>query len=140
MLKRGLSATLEELLLSAEYIFSQGNNEVMLCERGIRAFENYTRNTLDLSAVPSLKELSHLPIIVDPSHSTGRWKLVGPMAKSAVAAGADGVIIEVHPNSKASLSDGAQTLRLKDFSKLMRELNAVAHAVDREINLTGNVN
>lgn len=140
MLKRGLSATLEELLLSAVYILFQGNNEVMLCERGIRTFENYTRNTLDLSAVPSLKELSHLPIIVDPSHSTGRWKLVGPMAKSAVAAGADGVIIEVHPNPKASLNDGAQTLRLKDFSKLMRELNAVAHAVNREINLTGNVN
>ena len=139
MLKRGISTTLEELLLSAEYILSQGNDEVMLCERGIRTFENYTRNTLDLSAVPSLKELSHLPIIVDPSHSTGRWKLVGPMAKSAIAAGADGILIEVHPNPKASLSDGAQTLKLKNFSKLMMELNAVAHAVDREINLTGNV-
>lgn len=139
MLKRGISATLEELLLSAEYILSQGNEEVMLCERGIRTFENYTRNTLDLSAVPSLKELSHLPVIVDPSHSTGRWRLVGPMAKSAIAAGADGILIEVHPNPKVSLSDGAQALRLKDFGKLMMELNAVAHAVDREISLTGNV-
>jgi len=139
MLKRGLSATLEELLLSAEYILSQGNNEVMLCERGIRTFENYSRNTLDLSAVPSLKELSHLPIIVDLSHSTGRWRLVGPMAKFAIAAGVDGLLVEVHPNPKVSLSDGAQTLKLKDFSKLMMELNAVAHAVDREINLRGNV-
>jgi len=139
MLKRGISATLEELLLSAEYILSQGNNEVMLCERGIRTFENYTRNTLDLSAVPSLKELSHLPIIVDPSHSTSRWRLVGPMAKSAIAAGADGILIEVHPNPKVSLSDGAQTLKLKNYSKLIMELNAVAHAMDREINLTGNV-
>ena len=139
MLKKGLSATVEELLLSAEYILSQGNNEVMLCERGIRTFENYTRNTLDLSAVPSLKELSHLPIIVDPSHSTGRWRLVGPMVKSTIAAGVDSLLIEVHPNPKVSLSDGAQTLKLKDFSKLMMELNAVTHAVDREINLRGNV-
>jgi len=139
MLKRGLSATLEELLLSAEYILSQGNNEVMLRERGIRTFENYSRNTLDLSAVPSLKELSYLPIIVDPSHSTGRWRLVGPMAKSAIAAGVDSLLIEVRPNPKVSLSDGAQTLKLKDFSKLMIELNAVAHAVDKEINLRGNV-
>jgi len=139
MLKRGISATLEELLLSAEYILSQRNNEVMLCERGIRTFENYTRNTLDLSAVPSLKELSHLPIIVDPSHSTSRWRLVGPMAKSAIAAGADGILIEVHPNPKVSLSDGAQTLKLKNYSKLIMELNAVAHVMDREINLTGNV-
>ena len=139
MLKRGISATLEELLLSAEYILPQGNDEVMLCERGIRTFENYTRNTLDLSVVPSLKELSYLPFIVDPSYSTGRWRLVGPMAKSATAAGADGILIEVHPNPKVSLSDGAQALRLKNFCKLMIELNAVAHAVDREINLTGNV-
>ena len=140
MLKRGMSATLEELLLSAEYILSHGNSEVMLCERGIRTFENYTRNTLDLSAVPSLKELSHLPVIVDPSHSTGRWKLGGPMAKSAVAAGVDGLIIEVHPNPRISLSDGAQSLTLKNFNKLVVELDAVAHAVGRDINLTSYVN
>ena len=105
-IKRDISATLKELLLSDEYILSQGNDEVMLCERGIRTFENYTRNTLDLSAVPSLKELSHLPIIVDPSHGTSRWKLVWPMAKSTTVAGADGIFIEVHPNPKVSLSDG----------------------------------
>ena len=100
LLKRGMSATIEELLLSAEYILSQGNYEVILCERGIRTFENYTRNTLDLSAVPSLKRLSHLPIIVDPSHATGRWRLVSPMAKAAIVAGVDGLLIEVHPDPK----------------------------------------
>jgi len=133
LLKRGMSATLEELLLSAEYILSQGNHEVILCERGIRTFENYTRNTLDLSAVPALKRLSHLPVIVDPSHATGRWRLVTPMAKAAVAVGADGLLIEVHPDPKSSLSDGAQTLRIDTFAQLMKELNPIVLAVGREL-------
>ena len=133
LLKRGMSATLEELLLSAEYILSQGNYEVILCERGIRTFENYTRNTLDLSAVPALKRLSHLPIIVDPSHATGRWRLVSPMAKAAIAVGADGLLIEVHPDPKSSLSDGAQTLRIDTFAQLMKELGPIVQAVGREL-------
>jgi len=133
LLKRGMSATIEELLLSAEYILSQGNYEVILCERGIRTFENYTRNTLDLSAVPSLKRLSHLPIIVDPSHATGRWRLVSPMAKAAIAVGADGLLIEVHPDPKSSLSDGAQTLRIDTFAQLMKELGPIVQAVGREL-------
>jgi len=133
LLKRGMSATIEELLLSAEYILSQGNYEVILCERGIRTFENYTRNTLDLSAVPALKRLSHLPVIVDPSHATGRWRLVGPMAKAAIAAGADGLLIEVHPDPKSSLSDGAQTLKIDTFTQLMKELSPVVQAVGREL-------
>jgi 3-deoxy-7-phosphoheptulonate synthase len=133
LLKRGLSATIEELLLSAEYILSQGNYEVILCERGIRTFENYTRNTLDLSAVPALKRLSHLPIIVDPSHATGRWRLVNPMAKAAIAVGADGLLIEVHPDPKSSLSDGAQTLRIDTFAQLMKELSPIVQAVGREL-------
>lgn len=136
LLKRGLSATIEELLLSAEYILSQGNYEVILCERGIRTFENYTRNTLDLSAVPALKRLSHLPIIVDPSHATGRWRLVSPMAKAAIAAGADGLLIEVHPDPKSSLSDGAQTLRLATFTQLMKELSPIVQAVGRELGIS----
>jgi 3-deoxy-7-phosphoheptulonate synthase len=133
LLKRGMSASLEELLLSAEYILSQGNYEVILCERGIRTFENYTRNTLDLSAVPALKRLSHLPIIVDPSHATGRWRLVSPMSKAAIAAGADGLIIEVHPDPKSSLSDGAQTLKLDTFAQLMKEIKPIAQAIGREL-------
>jgi len=133
LLKRGMSATLEELLLSAEYILSQGNHQVILCERGIRTFENYTRNTLDLSAVPALKRLSHLPVIVDPSHATGRWRLVTPMAKAAVAVGADGLLIEVHPDPKSSLSDGAQTLRIDTFAQLMKELRPIVQAVGREL-------
>ena len=133
MLKRGMSATLEELLLSAEHILSNGNRQVILCERGIRTFETYTRNTLDLSAIPSLKKLSHLPVIVDPSHGTGRWELVGPMAKSAIVAGADGIMIEVHPNPKAALSDGAQTLNFKNFSQLLKEMSAIANVTGREI-------
>jgi len=133
LLKRGMSATIEELLLSAEYILSQGNYEVILCERGIRTFENYTRNTLDLSAVPALKRLSHLPIIVDPSHATGRWRLVSPMAKAAIAVGADGLLIEVHSDPKSSLSDGAQTLRFDTFSQLMKELSPIVQAVGREL-------
>ena len=133
LLKRGMSATLEELLLSAEYILSQGNYEVILCERGIRTFENYTRNTLDLSAVPALKRLSHLPIIVDPSHAAGRWRLVSPMSKAAIAAGADGLIIEVHPDPKSSLSDGAQSLKLDTFAQLMKEITPIVQAIDREL-------
>ncbi|TFB08291.1 3-deoxy-7-phosphoheptulonate synthase [Candidatus Atribacteria bacterium MT.SAG.1] len=136
LLKRGLSATIEELLLSAEYILSQGNYEVILCERGIRTFENYTRNTLDLSAVPALKRLSHLPIIVDPSHATGRWRLVSPMAKAAIAVGADGLLIEVHPDPKSSLSDGAQTLRLDTFTQLMKEIRPIIQAVGREFSIS----
>ncbi|WP_406608187.1 3-deoxy-7-phosphoheptulonate synthase [Candidatus Infernicultor aquiphilus] len=132
LLKRGMSATIEEFLLSAEYILSEGNYEVILCERGIRTFENYTRNTLDLSAIPAIKRLSHLPIIVDPSHATGRWRLVSPMAKAAIAAGADGLIIEVHPDPKSSLSDGAQSLQLDTFAQLMKELRPIIQAVGRE--------
>ncbi len=132
LLKRGLSATIEELLLSAEYILSEGNYEVILCERGIRTFENYTRNTLDLSAIPAIKRLSHLPVIVDPSHATGRWRLVSPMAKAAIAAGADGLLIEVHPDPKSSLSDGAQSLKLDTFAQLMKELRPIIQAVGRE--------
>jgi len=135
LLKRGMSATIEELLLSAEYILSQGNYEVILCERGIRTFENYTRNTLDLSAVPALKRLSHLPIIVDPSHATGRWRLVSPMSKAAIAAGADGLLIEVHPDPKSSLSDGAQTLRFDTFTQLMKEIRPIVRAVGREFSI-----
>jgi len=134
MLKRGMSATIEEFLLSAEYILSEGNKEVILCERGIRTFENYTRNTLDLSAIPAIKELSHLPIIADPSHATGRKELVGPMSKAAIAAGADGLIIEVHPNPEEALSDGAQSLELNDFECLISELEQVAQAVGRSMN------
>jgi len=133
LLKRGMSASLEELLLSAEYILSQGNYEVILCERGIRTFENYTRNTLDLSAVPALKRLSHLPIIVDPSHATGRWRLVSPMSKAAIAVGVDGLIIEVHPDPKSSLSDGAQTLKLDTFAQLMKEIKPIVQAIGREL-------
>jgi len=132
LLKRGMPATIEELLLSAEYILSQGNYEVILCERGIRTFENYTRNTLDLSAVPALKRLSHLPIIVDPSHATGRWRLVSPMSKAAIAAGADGLLIEVHPDPKSSLSDGAQSLKLDTFAQLMKEIKPIIQVIGRE--------
>jgi len=133
LLKRGMSATIEELLLSAEYILSQGNYEVILCERGIRTFENYTRNTLDLSSIPALKRLSHLPIIVDPSHATGRWRLVSPMAKAAIVAGVDGLLIEVHPDPKSSLSDGAQTLKLDTFAQLMKEIKPIVQAIGREL-------
>jgi len=133
MLKRGMSSTIEELLLSAEYIMSGGNKKVILCERGIRTFENYTRNTLDLSAVPAIKVLSHLPIIVDPSHATGRKELVGPMSKAAIAAGADGLIIEVHPKPEASASDGAQSLDFDNFENLVSEVEQVAKAVNRTL-------
>lgn len=133
LLKRGLSATIKEWLMAAEYIMSKGNHYVILCERGIRTFETATRNTLDLSAVPVLKKLTHLPIVVDPSHGVGRWDLVAPMAKAAVAAGADGLIIEVHTNPEEALSDGEQSLRPGDFKKLMKELKPIAAAVGREI-------
>ena len=133
LLKRGLSATLEELLMSAEYIMSEGNKNVILCERGIRTFETYTRNTLDLSAVPSIKELSHLPVVVDPSHAVGKWSLVASMSKAAVASGADGLIIEVCPKPAEALSDGTQTLTPENFSKLMEELKAIAGASGRSI-------
>ncbi len=122
LLKRGISSTYKELLMSAEYIMSQGNYEVVLCERGIRTFEDYTRNTFDLAAVPALKEMSHLPVIVDPSHGTGIRSLVIPMAKAAVPVGADGLIIEMHPNPEEAFSDGAQSLMPEQFLKLMDEL------------------
>ncbi|MCX5750048.1 MAG: 3-deoxy-7-phosphoheptulonate synthase [Candidatus Saganbacteria bacterium] len=133
LLKRGLSATIEDLLMSAEYIMKEGNNAVMLCERGIRTFETYTRNTLDLSAVAAIKELSHLPVIVDPSHAVGKWSLVAAMSKAAVAAGADGLIIEVCPRPEEALSDGAQSLTPENFSKLMKELKTIASAVGRSV-------
>lgn len=133
LLKRGLSSTIKEWLMSAEYIMSRGNHNVLLCERGIRTFETATRNTLDLSAVPVLKQLTHLPVVVDPSHGVGKWDLVAPMAKAAVAAGADALIIEVHTNPEEAFSDGEQSLRPDYFAKLMQELKPVATAVGREI-------
>ena len=133
LLKRGLSATIKEWLLSAEYIMSRGNKNVMLCERGIRTFESHYRNTLDLSAVPALKALTHLPVIVDPSHATGKWDLVAPMAKAAVAAGADGLLIEVHSNPECALCDGEESLKPARFKDLMKDLRRIAEAVDREI-------
>jgi 3-deoxy-7-phosphoheptulonate synthase len=133
LLKRGLMSTVEELLMAAEYILSHGNDRVILCERGIRTFEKYARNTLDISAVPLLKQLSHLPVVVDPSHGTGKWELVGAVSKAAVAAGADGLLIEVHPHPSRALSDGIQSLKPKAFAQLMTELRAVAHAVGREL-------
>ncbi len=131
MLKRGAGATLEELLLAAEYVMAEGNYDVVLCERGIRGFGNYTRYTLDLSAVPVLKHLTHLPVIVDPSHATGKWRYVEAMALAAVAAGADGLLIEVHPDPERALSDGPQSLNLSNFERLMTGLRAVAAAVGR---------
>ncbi len=133
LLKRGISSTMIELLMSAEYILSNGNFNVMLCERGIRTFEDQTRFTLDLSAVPVLKKLTHLPIIVDPSHAVGKWGYVPAMAKAAIAAGADGLIIEVHPKPEEALSDGAQSLVPDNFEKMMKELKSVAKAVGRDI-------
>jgi 3-deoxy-7-phosphoheptulonate synthase len=133
LLKRGLSATIKEFLLSAEYIMSRGNRNVMLCERGIRTFETQYRNTLDLAAVPTLKEMSHLPVIVDPSHATGNWKLVAPMAKAAIAAGADGLLIEVHSNPECALCDGEESLKPSRFHTLMNDLKKVAQAVGREL-------
>ncbi len=131
LLKRGLSATMEELLMAAEYILSHGNYDVMLCERGIRTFEKYTRNTLDINAVPVLKELSHLPVIVDPSHGTGKAEYVTAIARAGVAAGADGLIIEVHPDPKQAVSDGAQTLTPERYCALFEQVRRIAGAVDR---------
>ena len=133
LLKRGLSATITEFLLAAEYLLSQGNFNVILCERGIRTFEDQTRFTLDLNAVPVIKKRSHLPVIVDPSHGTGSYEYVGPMAKAAVAAGADGLMIEVHPNPEVALSDGPQSLLPKKFARLVREVRKVAKAVGRSL-------
>jgi 3-deoxy-7-phosphoheptulonate synthase len=133
LLKRGIAATIEELLLSAEYIMAGGNHQVILCERGIRTFENYTRNTLDISAIPVVKKLSHLPIIADPSHGTGRRDKVLPMARAAVAAGADGLLIEVHPEPDKALSDGAQSLFPSQFEQLMKQLALIASVVGRTI-------
>ncbi len=133
LLKRGMMSTIEELLMSAEYIMSNGNHKVILCERGIRTFEKYTRNTLDINAVPVLKELTHLPVVVDPSHATGKWTLVKAASKAAVAAGCDGLIIEVHPNPAAAASDGEQSLKLHRYAELMQETRKVAAAVGRTI-------
>jgi 3-deoxy-7-phosphoheptulonate synthase len=133
LLKRGMMSTVEELLMAAEYILSHGNDRVILCERGIRTFEKYTRNTLDISAVPLLKQLSHLPVIADPSHGAGKWELVDPLSRAAVAAGADGLMIEVHPNPEVALSDGAQSLKPERFTALMQGLRPVAEAVGRAL-------
>jgi 3-deoxy-7-phosphoheptulonate synthase len=131
LLKRGIAATIEELLLSAEYIMSGGNYEIMLCERGIRTFETSTRNTMDIAAIPVLRRLTHLPIIADPSHGTGKRDYVIPMARAAVAAGADGLLVEVHPDPDHALSDGAQTLRPDQFSEMMQQVRSVAAAIGR---------
>ncbi len=133
LLKRGAGATVKELLMSAEYVISEGNKNVVLCERGIKTFEDLTRNTLDLNAVPLMKKLTHLPVVVDPSHGTGEWDLVPAMAKAAVAAGADGLLIEVHPRPDEALSDGPQSLKPETFEELMKELRLIAEAVGREI-------
>jgi 3-deoxy-7-phosphoheptulonate synthase len=133
LLKRGMMSTIEELLMAAEYVLSHGNERVILCERGIRTFEHYTRNTLDISAVPLLKQLSHLPVVVDPSHGTGKWELVEPVSRAAVAAGADGLIIEVHPHPEVALSDGVQSLKPARFAALMESLRPVAEAVGRTL-------
>ena len=133
LLKRGLSATIKELLMAAEYVMAQGNGQVVLCERGIRTFETSTRNTLDVAAIPVLKEETHLPVIVDPSHAGGRASLVAPLAAAAIAAGADGLIVEVHPHPESALSDGDQSLTLDAFGKMMRGLEAFAEAAGREV-------
>jgi 3-deoxy-7-phosphoheptulonate synthase len=133
LLKRGMMSTMEEWLMSAEYILSHGNYQVMLCERGIRTFETYTRNTLDINAVPALKGLTHLPVVVDPSHGTGKWELVAAVSRAAIAAGADGLLIEVHPHPSRALSDGGQSLKPETFARLMGELGAIATAVGRDL-------
>ncbi|MBP7216699.1 MAG: 3-deoxy-7-phosphoheptulonate synthase [Candidatus Omnitrophica bacterium] len=133
LLKRGLSSTVKELLMSAEYILSGGNFNVALCERGIRTFEESTRNTLDISAVPVIKQLSHLPTVVDPSHAAGKWGLVAPLSKAAIAAGADGLLIEVHPRPEDAMSDGSQSLLPANFIQLMQELKSIALAVGRQL-------
>ncbi len=133
LLKRGLSATIQELLLSAEYLLSKGNFKVMLCERGIRTFETATRNTIDINAIPVIKKETHLPVMVDPSHGTGKWEYVAPIARAAVAAGADGLMIEVHPNPEEALSDGPQSLLPEKFRQMMEEVRPIAKALGREL-------
>lgn len=133
LLKRGPAASIEEWLMAAEYIMAGGNDKIVLCERGIRTFESFTRNTLDLNAVPVIKQLSHLPIVVDPSHGTGNWSWVGPMAKAALGAGADGLIIEVHPDPEEAVSDGPQSLTPINFRQLMQELTSIAAALNRKM-------
>jgi len=133
LLKRGLSATVQELLLSAEYLLSKGNFKVVLCERGIRTFETATRNTIDINAIPVIKQETHLPVIVDPSHGTGKWEYVAPIARAAIAAGADGLMLEVHNNPEEALSDGPQSLLPKKFRQLMEDLRPIAKAVGREL-------
>ncbi|MBE0698327.1 MAG: 3-deoxy-7-phosphoheptulonate synthase, partial [Anaerolineaceae bacterium] len=133
LLKRGQSATIEEFLMAAEYILSHGNRRVILCERGIRTFETATRNTTDINAIPVLKHLTHLPVVLDPSHSTGNWKYVGPIARAGVAAGADGLIIEVHPDPDQALSDGGQSLKPERFVDLVRQIRMIAEAVGRVV-------
>ena len=133
LLKRGLMATIEEWLMSAEYLLSVGNERVILCERGIRSVETYTRNTTDINAIPVVRELSHLPVILDPSHSTGKWNYVSAVARAGVAAGADGLIVEVHPKPEEALSDGAQSLRPERFADMMAQVRDVAQAVGREL-------
>ncbi|MFC2119898.1 3-deoxy-7-phosphoheptulonate synthase [Bacteroidota bacterium] len=133
ILKRGMSSTLEEFLLAAEYILSYGNEKVILCERGIRTFETYTRNTFDVLAIPALKELTHLPVIVDPSHSSGRRSLVTSASKAAIAAGADGLIVEVHPTPETALSDGGQSLNFKDFRLLMKDVSDLAELFKKQL-------
>jgi 3-deoxy-7-phosphoheptulonate synthase len=136
LLKRGMNSTIEEFLLSAEYILNEGNQDVVLCERGIRTFEKYTRNTFDISCIPLVKEISHLPIIADPSHASGRRDLIIPLAKSALVTGTDGIIVEVHPEPKKALSDGPQSLNFKEFEILVRELKELAEALKIKWNQT----
>lgn len=133
LLKRGQSATIEEFLMAAEYILSHGNRRVILCERGIRTFETSTRNTTDINAIPVLKSLTHLPVILDPSHSTGNWEYVAPIARAGIAAGADGLIIEVHPQPEDAVSDGAQSLKPERFAELVRQIRVIAEAVGRTV-------
>ncbi|MCB8985546.1 MAG: 3-deoxy-7-phosphoheptulonate synthase [Ardenticatenaceae bacterium] len=133
LLKRGMSSLIEEWLMCAEYILSHGNTRVMLCERGIRTFEKYTRNTFDINAIAVAKQMTHLPVIADPSHGTGKWEYVAPVAKAAVAAGADGIIVEVHPHPDEALSDGLQSLKPEKFAKLVEDLKRLAESVDRSV-------
>jgi 3-deoxy-7-phosphoheptulonate synthase len=133
LLKRGLMATIEELLMAAEYVLSHGNQRVMLCERGIRTFETATRNTFDINAIPVLKSLTHLPVIADPSHGTGKWELVAPVARAAVAAGADGMLVEVHCDPAHALSDGAQSLKPETFAKMVTDVRRIAEALGRTV-------
>ncbi len=133
MLKRGMMSTIEELLMAAEYILCSGNSRVILCERGIRTFEPATRNTFDINAIPLLKSLTHLPVVADPSHGTGKWELVAPVARAAVAAGADGLIVEVHPDPAHALSDGPQSLKPEKFAAMMKEVRLIAEALGRTV-------